>query len=472
MSRLIVVSNRVSQPKGRAGEAAQGGLAMALAAALRKSGGLWVGWSGKAVDQFTGEIAMAEADGVTVATIDLEQQDIDEYYNGYANQTLWPVLHHRIDLAEFDRSFGAGYERVNRRFCTTVTALARPDDMIWVHDYHMLPLAQCLRHQGLQNRVGLFLHTPWAPHRLMTSLPYHRRLVESMLSYDLIGFQAREWHENFLDYVRSELKLVVAADGSFEADGRQIATGVFPIGIDLDEIDGLLQRPDAIEAEQTLRRVAYQRKTIIGVDRLDYSKGIPERFHGYQHYLETVPDAVRRSFLLQVAPLSRDDVASYINIRQELDELSGHINGAFSHVDWMPIHYVNRSYPRDGLMGLYRASDVALVTPLRDGMNLVAKEYVAAQREDDPGVLILSRFAGAAAQLTDALLVNPHSREEIAEALNRALTMPLAERRVRWRRLRDTLAAYDVHRWQREYLAKLAGHATVQTIEVPEPLVG
>ncbi len=455
MSRLIVVSNRVSQPKGRAGEATQGGLAMALASALKKSGGLWVGWSGNATDQFTGAIGLSENDGVTVATIDLEQQDIDEYYNGYANQTLWPVLHHRIDLAEFDRSFGAGYERVNRRFCTTVAALAKPDDLIWVHDYHMLPLAQCLRSNGMANRIGLFLHVPWAPHRLMTSLPYHRRLLESMLSYDVIGFQAHEWHENFLDYVRAELKLDVADDGSFVAAGRRIDTGVFPIGIDLAEIDTLLKSPDAAEAEATLRRVAYQRKTIIGVDRLDYSKGIPERFLGYQHFLETAPDAIRKSFLLQVAPLSRDDVTSYVNIREQLDGLSGHINGAFSHVDWMPIHYVNRSYPRDGLMGLYRAADVALVTPLRDGMNLVAKEFVAAQDPGDPGVLILSRFAGAAEQLTDALLINPHSKEEVADAIARAVAMPLDERVRRWTSLYRTLQDYDVHRWQAEFLKAL-----------------
>lgn len=456
MSRLIVVSNRVSQPKGRTGEATQGGLAMALASALRKSGGVWVGWSGNATDQFTGNIGLAESGGVTVATIDLEQQDIDEYYNGYANQTLWPVLHHRIDLAEFDRSFGAGYERVNRRFCTTVSALAKQEDLIWVHDYHMLPLAQCLRNNGMKNRIGLFLHVPWAPHRLMTSLPYHRRLVESMLSYDLIGFQAHEWHENFVDYVRAELKLDVGDDGSFVAEGRRINTGVFPIGIDLNEIDTLLKSPDATEAEVTLRRVAYQRKTIIGVDRLDYSKGIPERFLGYQHYLETFPDAIRRSFLLQVAPLSRDDVTSYVNIREQLDGLSGHINGAFSHVDWMPIHYVNRSYPRDGLMGLYRAADVALVTPLRDGMNLVAKEFVAAQDPQDPGVLILSRFAGAAEQLTDALLVNPHSKEEVADAIARAVHMPIEERISRWSKLYRTLSEYDVHRWQSEFLKALA----------------
>lgn len=457
MSRLIVVSNRVSQPKGRTGEASQGGLAMALSAALRKSGGIWVGWSGNECEEFTGHIAMAQADGVTVATIDLESQDVAEYYNGYANQTLWPVLHHRIDLAEFDRSFGEGYERVNRRFCSTVSALAHPTDLIWVHDYHLIPLAQCLRAQGKKNRIGFFLHVPWAPHQLMTSLPFHQRLVESMFAYDLIGFQANEWRDNFLDYLRHEMQIEVHDDGSFEAQGRRVATGVFPIGVDVEEIEELAERPNAKEAEETLRRVAYQRKAIIGVDRLDYSKGIPERFHGYQHYLEADAEEARKSFLLQVAPLSRNEVSSYANIREQLDELSGRINGAFSHVDWMPIHYVNRSYARDSLMGLYRAAGVALVTPLRDGMNLVAKEFVAAQDPKDPGVLILSRFAGAAEQMTDALLVNPHSKEEISEGIRRALYMPLEERISRWTRLYSGLKDYDIHRWQHEFLDSLSG---------------
>ncbi len=428
---------------------------MALSAALRKSGGIWVGWSGNGTEEFTGQIAMAQANGVTVATIDLEPQDIAEYYNGYANQTLWPVLHHRIDLAEFDRSFGEGYERVNRRFCSTVAALTQPSDLIWVHDYHLIPLAQCLRSKGKKNRIGFFLHVPWAPHQLMTSLPFHRRLVELMFDYDLIGFQAEEWRQNFLDYLRHEIEIEVSQDGSFEVAGRHIATGVFPIGVDVEEIEELASRTAAVEAEATLKRVAYQRKTIIGVDRLDYSKGIPERFHGYQHYLEADPDEARKSFLLQVAPLSRNDVSSYANIRAQLDELSGRINGAFSHVDWMPIHYVNRSYARESLMGLYRAADVALVTPLRDGMNLVAKEFVAAQNPEDPGVLILSRLAGAAEQMEDALLVNPHSKEEISEAIRRALYMPLDERTERWKNLYFGLKDYDIHRWQQEFLNAL-----------------
>jgi trehalose 6-phosphate synthase len=455
MSRLIVISNRVSAPKARAGEATQGGLAMALAAGLRNSGGIWFGWSGQTIDTFSGQISVAKADGLTVATIDLEAQDVEEYYNGYANQTLWPMLHHRIDLAEFDRHFGEGYERVNERFAETASALIEPGDLVWVHDYHLVPLGSRLRMAGVENRIGFFLHVPWPPHRLMASLPYHRRLVESMFAYDLIGFQSAEWLENFRDYLRVEVGVEVGDDGTVALPGRTVRIGVFPIGVDVAEIEALAASETALEAGARLRRVAGDRKVIIGVDRLDYSKGIPERFLGYQHFLENRPDEERRSFLLQVAPLSRDDLDSYAEIRGELDGLSGRINGALAHVDWIPIHYVNRSYPRDELAGLYREADVALVTPLRDGMNLVAKEYVAAQDPRDPGVLVLSRFAGAAEQLTDALLVNPHSKEEVADALQRAMAMSPSERQWRWQKMMESVRGQDVHWWLSEYLAQL-----------------
>lgn len=464
MNRLIVVSNRVSAPKARASEATQGGLATALSSALRRSGGIWFGWSGNVIDHFGGKLAIQRDKGLTFATIDLEEQDVEEYYNGYANRTLWPLFHYRVDLTEFDRHFGQGYERVNQRFAQTLTPLVEPGDVIWVHDYHLIPLGQQLRQQGLKNRIGFFLHIPWPPHRLMTALPFHRRLVESMLDYDLIGFQTGESLDSFIHYLVNELGGTVGADGVARVLGREVKLGVFPIGIDPKEIQHLLAQPDADEAAETLRRVARGRKTLLGVDRLDYSKGIAERFAGYRTFLETNPEWIRETFLLQVAPLSREDLDTYAKIRSELDEMSGHINGAFAHVDWVPIHYVNQSYPRDGLMGLYRASDVALVTPLRDGMNLVAKEFVAAQDPEDPGVLILSRFAGAAEQLIDALLINPHSREEISEAIYRAVNMPLGERQTRWRKLMDSVETDDVHKWLSSFLDELN-----QAIAIHEP---
>ncbi len=456
MSRLIIMSNRVSKPKARTSEASQGGLAVALSAALKESGGIWFGWSGQVTDRFTGRMDVSSNDGVTIATVDLEEQDVDEYYNGYANRTLWPLFHYRVDLTEFDRNFGAGYERVNQRLASTAVPMIERDDVIWVQDYHLIPLGEQLRQMGVTNRIGYFLHIPWPPHRLLTALPYHRRLVQSMLAYDLIGFQTAQWLESFHHYVTREMGGTVDPDGTVHVDGRTVRTGAFPIGIDVGEFDELMTRPDALEAQRTLRASADGKKVIIGVDRLDYTKGLVERFEGYRHFLEEKPAWQHRAFLLQIAPPSRGEVHTYETIREELDGLSGRINGQFAHVDWVPIRYVNQGYPRAGLVGLYRGSDVALVTPLLDGMNLVAKEYVAAQDPADPGVLILSKFAGAALQMTEALMVNPYSKVEISDALATALAMPLEERKRRWESLIAGVRQDNVHDWRKNFLEALS----------------
>jgi trehalose 6-phosphate synthase len=455
MSRLIVISNRVSTPKPRSANGSQGGLAVALAAALREYRGLWFGWSGEKTSEFTGHINLHREEGVTTATIDLEEQDIDEYYNGYANRTLWPLFHYRIDLAEYDRSFGAGYERVNERFAETVTPLIEPDDLIWVHDYHLIPLGQQLRQRGLKNRMGFFLHIPWPPQRLLVSLPFHERLVKSMLAYDLIGFHTSEWLESFHHYIERELGGTVSKDGTVTVGGRTVKTAAFPIGIDFSEFDETLASDETRTAYNTLKQSAEGKKIIIGVDRLDYSKGLEERFQGYRRFLEENQDWRGRVSFLQIAPPSREEVHTYEAIRERLDELSGRINGEFAEVDWVPIRYVNQGYPREALAGFYRASDIALITPLRDGMNLVAKEYVASQDPADPGVLILSRFAGAAHQLGEALLVNPYSKDEVSDAIRKALEMPKAERIRRWQTLVDNVRSEDVLAWRRAFVEAL-----------------
>jgi trehalose 6-phosphate synthase len=456
MSRLIVISNRVSAPKPQQGAAgAQGGLAVALAAALREYRGLWFGWSGNRTESFTGLIDLQRHEGVTTATIDLEEQDVDEYYNGYANRTLWPLFHYRVDLAEFDRSFGSGYERVNQRFAETVAPLIEPDDLVWVHDYHLIPLGQQLRERGLKNRIGFFLHIPWPPARLLTSLPFHKRLVRSMLAYDLIGFQTVEWLDSFHHYVERELQGTIHPDGRIEAEGRTLRAAAFPIGIDAKAFDEAAASATAKDAEARLVRSAEGKKIIIGVDRLDYSKGLEERFLGYRRFLEEHEDCLGKVFMLQIAPPSRGEVHTYEVIRERLDELSGRINGEFAGIDWVPIRYVNQGYPREQLAGFYRAAQIALITPLRDGMNLVAKEYVAAQDPEDPGVLILSRFAGAALQLKDALLINPYSKDEVSDAIAQALAMPREERVRRWQAMAKSVAAEDVVWWRRNFVEAL-----------------
>lgn len=452
MSRLIVISNRVSAATG--GKGAQGGLAVALTAALREMGGIWFGWSGELTDEFSGQVTLHRESGFTTATVELEEQDVEEYYNGYANRTLWPLFHYRIDLAEYERGFAGGYQRANERFADTVRPLIDPEDAVWVQDYHMIPLGAELRKRGVRNRIGFFLHTPWPPRRLLSTLPEARDLVETMFAYDVIGFHTDEWLQSFRDFATLEMGAEPEGE-TLRIGKRSVRMLACPIGIDADEFRALSEGETARETFERMTRSADGRAMIVGVDRLDYSKGLEERFLGYERFLTEHPEERKEVFLLQIAPPSRATVDSYKRIRATLEKLSGHINGTHADLDWVPIRYVNQGYPRDVLAGVYRASRIGLVTPLRDGMNLVAKEYVAAQDPDDPGVLILSRFTGAADQMKEAILVNPHSAEEISDAIRRALQMPKEERIRRWTALMKGVQHEDVIWWRKRFTEAL-----------------
>jgi trehalose 6-phosphate synthase len=454
MSRLIVVSNRVS-PTDAQGAGSQGGLAMALSAALREYSGIWFGWSGEATAEFNGQISMQKIGGVTIATTDLEEQDIQEYYNGYANRTLWPLFHYRIDLTAYERSYDAGYARVNARFAETLSPLLQPDDLIWVQDYHLIPLSRELRARGAHNAIGFFLHIPWPARELVVTLPKHRQLVEAMFHYDVVGFHTDEWRDAFKSYVINEAGGEELPDGRLRAFGRTVRVEAFPIGIDAAGFKQLNASEAGHESFERMQESKIGRKMIVGVDRLDYSKGLEERFHGYERLLEDDPSLIKEVFLLQISTHSRGDVPEYQEIAARLDALSGRINGAHGEMDWIPIRNVHRMHSREELAGIYRAAEVCLVTPLRDGMNLVAKEYVAAQNGDDPGVLILSRFAGAARQMKEAIIVNPFSREDLADAIKRALTMGLDERRMRWRALMDGVERENVMKWRDDFVRRL-----------------
>ena len=454
MGRLIVISNRVSAPADP-GVGTSGGLAMALSAALREYSGVWFGWSGRTTDAYTGHLSVERVQGVTVATIDLDESDRQEYYNGYANEVLWPVFHYRTDLAAYERSFGEGYERVNRRFAEAILPLLEPDDFIWVQDYHLIAVAQELRRLGVGNRIGFFLHIPWPSHRLFTTIPRHHELVAALLDYDLIGFQTEDSCEAFANYVIHTAGGMLDDDGVARAFGKAARIGVFPIGIDSAEFAEAAASPIAAALHTRMRESAAGRKMILGVDRLDYSKGIEERFLAYENLLARHADLHERVFMLQIATLTREDVSAYQDLRARLDTESGRINGAYATIDWVPLRYVNRRYRRDELAGIYRAAEIGLVTPLRDGMNLVAKEYVAAQDPDDPGVLVLSEFAGAAEQMRAALIVNPMSREDVAEAIRRGLAMPLEERKSRWRDLAEGVETHDVTAWRDAFVEAL-----------------
>jgi len=462
MPRLIAVSNRV-QTESEGENANRGGLAVALAAALRQSNGIWFGWSGEQTGEFTGQIAFRRTNGVATATIDLEAQDIDEYYNGFANRTLWPLFHYRLDLTEIARDFAGGYARVNERFAETLAPLIAPDDLIWVHDYHLMPLGSHLRARGFANRIGFFLHIPWPPPSLLMSLPGHRELARRMLDYDVIGFQSDEWRQAFVDYATVQFEATI--EGEYLCLGTsRTRLLISPIGLDVADFGGAVHSIAAKQAETRLVVSAVGRDMIVGVDRLDYSKGLQERFAAYELLLTNRPELREKVSLLQIAPPSRGDVASYRQIRAELSALSGSINGEFASIDWVPIRYVNQGYSRDELFGIYRAARVGLVTPLRDGMNLVAKEYVVAQDPANPGVLVLSRFAGAAAQLHEAVIVNPHSIEDMADGIARALAMPLAERQQRHQAMLETIKRRDVHWWSQSFMAALTEESAAETV--------
>ncbi len=468
MSRLIVVSNRVTPQHAESG-ASQGGLSMAVSAALREYSGIWFGWSGESTPEWTGELNEQRVGGVTVVTVDLEEQDIDEYYNGYANRTLWPLFHYRIDLTQYERSYGSGYARVNARFAEVLAPLIKPDDIIWVQDYHLIPLGRELRERGIRNAIGFFLHIPWPARELVVTLPRHRELVESLFYYDVIGFHTQEWRNAFVSYVLYEVGGMAMTDGQVRAFGRTVLPRAFPIGIDARGFRGLLQSEAAQESYARMLESKAGRKMLLGVDRLDYSKGIEERMLAFDRLLAEHPELKEEVFLLQISTETRSQVNAYQEIMARLDALSGRINGVHAEMDWIPVRNVHRMHTRDELAGVYRAADVMLVTPLRDGMNLVAKEFVAAQDEDDPGVLILSRFAGAAQQMREALIVNPFSQEDMADAIRRALAMPLEERRRRWRALWSGVESDDVVAWRDSFVQCLVDAREVGFGAAPRP---
>lgn len=424
-----------------------GGLAIAVLEALKKNGGVWFGWSGEISEGGEPEVVIQKSKGITYATIDLTQQDYDEYYMGFANRSLWPLMHYRMDLTEYTRQTRAGYQRVNSLFARKLLPLLEEGDILWIHDYHYIPLASELRALGCTHQIGFFLHIPWPAREVLITLPGHEELVKSLMAYDVIGFQTKSFVFALMDYIIREAKGAADSSGAIHAYRQHVKIRHFPISIDTQEFVDVASASQGSAQVRRLRESLGDRKLILGVDRLDYSKGLLQRFHAYEKLLQDFSRRRIRPTFMQIAPPSRGDVPEYQIIRQELESEAGRINGQYADFDWTPIRYLNKGFSRKILAGFYRLSHVGLVTPLRDGMNLVAKEYVAAQSEADPGVLILSRFAGAAEELDGALLVNPYDWEDMAQALDRALTMPLGERQYRWRQMFDQIQEFDVFRW-------------------------
>jgi trehalose 6-phosphate synthase len=454
MARIVIVSNRVPSSTERGPRA--GGLAVGLADAL-KGGGLWFGWSGEISAQAGGEVKRAEAGNITYATIDLSQADYDRFYVGYANSTLWPLLHFRLGLVDFRREDLEGYIEVNRLYAAALARELLPDDLVWIHDYHLIPLGQELRRLGFRNRLGFFLHIPFVPASLFTALPQGNTLLWAFCAYDVVGFQTEQHRRDFVDCLEQLLGLTVRGDGTVVTGAVNMRAIANPIGIDARGFAALAARGERSAETRRLRESLVGRSLVIGVDRLDYTKGLPARFDAFGRLLNSFPEHRQKVSYLQIAARSREDVSEYQSLRRELDRKAGNINGRFAEFDWVPLRYMTRAVGRNTLAGFYRAARIGLVTPLRDGMNLVAKEFVAAQEEHDPGVLILSRFAGAAEDLTEALIVNPYDPDEIAEAIHAALIMPADERRDRMAHLRARVFDVTAETYCRNFLAVLAG---------------
>ncbi|WP_187969411.1 alpha,alpha-trehalose-phosphate synthase (UDP-forming) [Aquibium microcysteis] len=452
MSRLVVVSNRVADLR----KATQsGGLAVAIADALKARGGVWFGWDGNTLEDETEKLGVDRVGDVDVISSPLTVEDYSQYYIGYANSVLWPLFHYRIDLVDYRPQYFEGYMRVNDKFASLLKPFLKQRDMVWVHDYHLIPFAERLRALGCRQKTGFFLHIPFPPPDILAASPNHAYLVEALLSYDVVGFQTSTDLNNFNRYVEENMPDSMGPDGVIMHGGRTVRAIRLPIGIDVAQFTELAEKTFEDINIDHMRRAILGQRQIVGVDRLDYSKGIPERFEAFSRMLYLHPELEKSVTFLQIAPPTREDVTAYSEIRMKLEGLAGSINGKFGDIDWVPIRYIHRPVPRPRLAAMFRSSEVGLVTPLRDGMNLVAKEYVAAQNPADPGVLVLSQFAGAAEELGDALIVNPHDTEEMGEKMELALRMPLEERQNRHASLLKRVKESDVGIWMSSFIDEL-----------------
>ncbi|WP_417432557.1 alpha,alpha-trehalose-phosphate synthase (UDP-forming) [Hoeflea sp.] len=445
MGRLVIVSNRAPSVDGANDS---GGLVVALKDALARNGGLWIGCAPEQTDTPAASLVFHHRPEFDIALFELEPDLYRDYYLGYSNSVLWPALHGRVDLIDVQSRYATAYRKVVRRLARLIADEVSADDMIWVHDYHLIPLAHELKALGVMSRIGFFLHVPLPDLQTFKAIPDWQDLAGCLAEYDLVGVQTQRDLGHMINIFRHILRGELRANGNMGIDGREVVIGCFPISIDVRGFRRLAEEGSVNVPPPALPR-------LIGVDRLDYSKGLPQRLAGYETFLGRYPGFHNKVGLLQIAPPTRDDVEAYRAIRSELEQLAGRINGRFGTVDWTPVQYIHRALPRDELAVLFRLSRVGLVTPLFDGMNLVAKEYVAAQDQNDPGVLVLSQFAGAAEEMSQALIVNPHDPQDVAEAIRTALEMPLGERVERHRALYVHLEKHDIAHWSSTFLKRL-----------------
>ena len=463
MSRLVVVSNRVSIPTG---DAKAGGLAVALNDLMERQGGLWFGWSGRTSEGKGCQVPeMAQHGSVEYATVDLTPSEHELYYNNFSNGTLWPLMHSLPEQMNFDRRSLQGYRAVNARLTDVLLPLLRPSDTIWIHDYHLLAMAAVMRARNVSCPIGFFLHTPFPSPDMISSVPDAALFIRDLLSADLLGFQTANDAENFSASAQRIAGAARLAGGGLQLGNRQIRVGAFPVEIDPGDFAEMAAEAHGSADTERLRRSLDGQSLILGVDRMDPTKGLRHRLAGYRRLIESRHEWTRQTTFLQIAAASRQDVDAYQTLRDDLEGAAGAINARLGESDWVPLRLISRGVPRDAIAGYMREARIGLVTPLRDGMNLVAKEYVAAQDPDDPGVLVLSKFAGAARQLGAAILVNPVDPDEIADALDLALRMSRPERQDRWKACWEAIKDASALGWGRSFVSALSRAGG----EVPRP---
>lgn len=436
-----------------------GGVGVAIYNILERQSGFWFGWDGQIDEAVSSKPKTITVGGYTTVTEPLTAADYNEYYLGYSNSVLWPVFHNRLDLAQFEAGYYIRYVEVNARFARHLAPLVEPDDVIWIHDYHLVPIAMELRKLGIENPIGFFLHIPVGPAQALLAIPENKEIARALSAYDLIGLQTQLDVRNLIDFLQQSVYGRLLPSGRVRAFEAELDISCFPVGIAPNDFAFGPGEAEVLAASEN-----GEINRIIGIDRLDYTKGLPQKFKAYGKFLEDYPEYRRHIVLSQFAPPTRESVEAYADIKAELESLAGSINGRYGELDWVPINYIHRTIPRSELRDIYRTSRIGWVTPLMDGMNLVAKEYIASQDPNDPGVLILSKFAGSAEQLSDALLVNPYDLNELAHDLKLALDMPLAERRAQHEKLVKIIRKYDSDAWGRSYFSALVKAGQRRTV--------
>ena len=465
--RLVIVSNRLplSLKKDHQGNwqsrRGSGGLVTAFAPVLKNRGGLWIGWAGTVdIDDGALEDHLKQGDqdtGYSLRAVTLTKEEIEKYYYGFSNEILWPLFHDFSLHCNFDPDYWPIYQQVNRKFAQAIVENTTENDYIWIQDYHLILVAQELRKMGVKRRIGFFLHIPFPPLDLFLRLPWRFQILEALLNYDLVGFQTPRHRRNFFNCTKTLIPGVRISGSAkhvsdLTAPDRQLRVGSFPISIDYNQFARMAATSEVADRAWLIHEDLPQRQLILGVDRLDYTKGIPERILAFGKTLKRYPELIRKVTFVQVVVPSRTEVPEYQALKREIERLVGQVNGQYTQAGWTPIHYIYRSLSLPELIAYYRTSEIALVTPLKDGMNLVAKEFCACSLEEN-SVLILSEFAGAAAQMQQgALMVNPHDIEGVAEAIFRAYWMSKEERQDKMKKLRRVVQQQNIFRWVDSFL--------------------